>query len=167
MPLPGRSSGYKRVTSPQRSQPGAKASTRSRGSSSPRIRTKAQKGSVLVIEDDSQVRDFIRISLQAAGFQVTDADNGAEGIGLYRQAPQDLVITDMLLPVTSGLRVIQELTAEFPGVKVIAITGESVGPDYLSLANQYGATRTLKKPFGPRELVRLVENALNSSARHG
>lgn len=154
------------MNSPQRGRVGIRASAQKWPSSSPRILTKAQRGSILVIEDDVQVRDFIRVSLQAAGFQVADAADGAEGIRMYQQAPQDLVIIDMLLPVTSGLRVIQELTAEFPKVKVIAITGENLGPDYLSLANRYGAIETLKKPFGPRELARVVNKALDSASRH-
>ena len=129
--------------------------------SDPATRSEGGQGSILVIEDDAQVRDFIRVALERAGFQVTEADNGTQGIGMYRQAPQDLIITDMLLPVTSGLRVIQELISDFPSVKVIAITGENLGPDYLSLANQYGAIHTLKKPFGPDELVHAVRNALS------
>ena len=128
--------------------------------SDPTTRSEGGRCSILVIEDDAQVRDFIRVALERAGFQVTEADNGTQGIGMYRQTPQDLIITDMLLPVTSGLRVIQELISDFPSVKVIAITGENLGPDYLSLANQYGAIHTLKKPFGPDELVQAVRKVL-------
>lgn len=134
---------------------------RKQTTSDPDTGSEGGRGSILVIEDDAQVRDFIRVTLGRAGFQVAEADNGTQGIGMYRQAPQDLIITDMLLPVTSGLRVIQELILDFPRVKVIAITGESLGPDYLSLANQFGAIHTLKKPFGPDELVQAVRDALD------
>ena len=132
----------------------------SRSSASQDLPIENQRGSILVIEDDQQVRDFIRVALEGAGFQVAEADNGTQGIGMYRHAPKDLVITDMLLPVTSGLRVIQELTSDFPDVKLIAITGQNLGPDYLGLANQYGALQTLKKPFGPDELIQAVKSAL-------
>lgn len=132
--------------------------------SNPNLQAQDPAARVLVIDDDHQVRGVIRRVLEQAGFRVVEANEGAQGLDQYRRSPTDIVITDMLLPVASGLRFIQELFSEFPTAKVIAITGESGGPDYLQLATLYGARHTIKKPFGPNDLLNAVRDILRDEA---
>ena len=69
------------------------------------------------------MRAVVCSALQSVGYEVLEASNGREGLGLFRQRPPDLVIADIHMPELNGLDVIMELTREFLNVKVIAISG--------------------------------------------
>ena len=120
------------------------------------ISVENQAASVLVIDDQAEVRQAVRIPLEMAGFDVVEACNGKQGLEQYRSSPADLVIADLLMPDTGGLEVILELTSEFPTVKVLAITGGVGGCDFLELAHLFGACRLLRKPFTSEELLQAV-----------
>jgi CheY-like chemotaxis protein len=117
---------------------------------------------VLLIDDDDHARMVFRQILERAGHTVLEAADGREGIQLYRQAPTDLVITDILMPEQDGLEIIIALRKEFPEVKIIAISGggEAGRMDFLYVAERLGAQRTLHKPFGVQELVEAVHDLL-------
>lgn len=115
--------------------------------------------SVLVVDDEDQVRQLIRAILEQAGYQVREARDGKEALYLYRQKPVDLVIMDILMPDQDGLESITTLRREFPTVKVIAITGgtDMIGIlNFLDVAKMMGASRTLKKPFDMHALLNAV-----------
>ena len=114
---------------------------------------------ILVIDDDSQIRTMLRITLEQAGHTIVDAPNGKVGIDLYRDNPTDLIITDLIMPIKEGVETIQELKKDFPDVKIIAISGGGrLGPqEYLPLAEMFGAQRVFAKPFGPDDLLKAVE----------
>jgi CheY-like chemotaxis protein len=117
---------------------------------------------ILVIDDDAQVLDAFHLVLAGEGYEVLKASNGNEGIKLYRKDPVDLIITDLIMPEKEGIETIRELTAEFPKVKIIAISGGGrIGPaEYLPMTKMLGAKRTLAKPIGREELVRTVKEVL-------
>ncbi|MGB4069091.1 MAG: response regulator [Nitrospira sp.] len=106
--------------------------------------------SVLVVDDQDQVRQLIRETLEQAGYEVEEASNGKEGVERYRAKSADLVIMDLLMPDQDGLEAIMTLRREFPDTRVIAMTGASdtIGVlDLLDVAKMFGARRTLHKPF--------------------
>lgn len=112
--------------------------------------------SVLVVDDEDQIRQLIRETLTQAGYQVTEARDGKDALQQYRQSPADLVIMDILMPDQDGLESITTLKHEFPNVKVIAITGGSdmIGIlNFLDVAKMLGARRTLQKPFDMQALL--------------
>ena len=115
---------------------------------------------VLVIDDEAPVRAVVRSALHSAGYEVTEASNGREGILLFRQRPPDLVIADIHMPELNGLNVIMELTREFLDVKVIAISGVPERQRLLDMAKLLGARQTLHKPFGIEELLSAVRYEL-------
>lgn len=119
---------------------------------------------ILVIDDDQQVRHLLVVALTNIGHETRSAENGAEGIRAFRSAPADLVITDLIMPEKEGLETIMELRREFPGVKVIAISGggRQSGVDFLPLAGKLGARRTLHKPFTIQELFEAVNDVLSA-----
>ncbi len=90
------------------------------------------------------------------------AENGKQGIDLYRENQADLVITDMVMPLKDGLETIMDLKNEFPQARVIAVSGGgAIEPErYLSLAENIGASNTLKKPLTTAELLAAVDKAL-------
>ena len=120
---------------------------------------------ILVIDDDTSVRAVIEGALSDEGYEVVEAADGKEGLKNYRNFPTDLVITDLIMPEKEGIETIMELCREFPGVKVIAISGGTrYGSDSnLRLAGQLGARRTLTKPFKIPDLLEAVREVLETS----
>ena len=73
---------------------------------------------ILIIDDEEIIRVLLRASLEEAGYEVTEASNGRQGLELYRSRPTDLVITDIVMPEMNGLDMLLELTREFLHAKV-------------------------------------------------
>jgi DNA-binding response OmpR family regulator len=117
---------------------------------------------ILIIDDDTQVLNVLHLALVREGYDVLKASNGKEGIKLHREDPVDLIITDLIMPEKEGIETIRELTAEFPKVKIIAISGGGriSSEDYMPMAKMFGAKRTLAKPIERDELVRAVKEVL-------
>jgi DNA-binding NtrC family response regulator len=115
---------------------------------------------ILIIDDEEVVRILLRSALEAAGYEVTEAANGREGLELYRQRPANLVITDILMPEMSGLDMLLELTREFLDAKVIAISGAGAEKNVLDVAKLLGARQTFQKPFSMAHLLGAVRYEL-------
>ena len=115
---------------------------------------------ILIIDDEEIIRVLLRSALEAAGYEVTEASNGHEGLERYRQRPTDLVITDILMPEMNGLDMLLELTREFLHAKVIAISGAGGEKNVLNIAKLLGARQTFQKPFSIPHLLGAVRFAL-------
>jgi DNA-binding response OmpR family regulator len=118
---------------------------------------------ILVVDDDSTVRELLRVVLEREGYHVTTAADGKEAIRLFRQKPADLIITDIIMPEQEGLKTIYDLRRDHPSVPVIAISGGGqygLG-DYLEAATAFGADRTFAKPFDRSELLDAVRGLLS------
>lgn len=121
--------------------------------------------SVLVVDDEDAVRQLIKAALGQAGYQVSEARDGKEGLLRYRQTPADLVIMDILMPDQDGLESILTLRREFPTARIVAITGGSdmIGIlNFLDVAKMLGARRTLQKPFDMQHLLEVVQAELRN-----
>jgi CheY-like chemotaxis protein len=122
---------------------------------------------ILVIDDHTGLRQMLRQILEREGYEVVEAGDGKEGIELYRQAPADLIIADVVMPEKDGVEIIRELKRDFPDVRIIAISGGSrtLDPQYcLSAMKALGALYVLTKPFGRKELLEAVHKLLDSVA---
>ena len=115
---------------------------------------------VLVIDDMKGVRESLRAALAAAGFDVTTASNGREGLAVLRAAAFDIVVTDIWMPEVDGLTVIKQIRAERPNLRVFAMTGggprltiEAAG----SIAETWGAERVFVKPFDEAALIAAIK----------
>jgi DNA-binding response OmpR family regulator len=117
---------------------------------------------IIVIDDDPEMRAAMEQVLSSAGFEVLTADDGRKGLALSRGAPVDLVITDLVMPGMEGIETIRKFHREFPGVPIIAMTGNPNLGNMLLTAIRLGAGRTLAKPFHPDELLALVKDVLQS-----
>ena len=122
--------------------------------------------SILLIDDNDQIRDILRRRLEEAGYFVMDAANGREGLRQFQQTPVDLVITDLLMPDSDGLEVTMTLRRESPHVKIIALTGGAGEPNLLNIAKLLGAHRTMKKPIEMAELMEVLQQELQESPLH-
>ncbi len=117
---------------------------------------------VLVIDDEPAVRDITRQTLQAFGYRVLLARDGAEGVALYAQRPGEIavVITDMMMPVMNGTATIQVLTRINPAVRIIAASGLAVAEN-VAKATGAGAQDFLAKPFTAQALRQLVRTVID------
>lgn len=122
--------------------------------------------SVLVVDDDEQIRSLIRMTLEKAGYQVFEGQSGQEALQHFRVTPTDLVMMDILMPDKDGLESIMEMRREFPKVRIIAMTGGSdkIGIlNFLDVAKMLGARRTLCKPFELKDLLEAVATELKEA----
>ena len=114
---------------------------------------------VLVIEDNRDMRDLLRVILEGAGYAVDVAEDGEAGLHALRARPADLIVTDIFMPNRDGLEIIPQLRADYPAVKVLAISGGGSvvkGKGYLATAREIGAHSVLAKPFDQQDLLRAV-----------
>ena len=114
---------------------------------------------ILVIEDEEQERTRLQQLLNDAGFEVSNAINGLEGVRLFKENTPDLVITDIVMPQQEGIETIQQIVSLAPEAKIIAIS-EMARADYLAIAKDMGAKYTLPKPIDKEDLLAAVEALL-------
>ena len=116
---------------------------------------------ILIIDDNEHLRAFCREVLESEGHLVDDAPDGDVGVQMFNEHPSDLVLCDIFMPNKDGIETIQELTAQYFGVKIIAISGgASHLPDFLPFARRLGAVSALAKPFGYNDLLAAIQGAL-------
>ena len=116
---------------------------------------------ILVIEDDSEVREMIREILAREGHEVIEAVDGSEGVQIYTNDPTEIVITDIMMPEKDGVETIRELKQQDPNLRVVAVTGFRGSFNRLPAAEFVGAQKTLVKPFDRKALLSAVEDLLN------
>ena len=119
---------------------------------------------ILIIDDDSAIRDFLRRVLELKGHLVSTAEDGRDALTQFDESV-DLVITDMLMPKMNGAQTIQNLKTRSPGLPIIGISGGSLTPaqTFLGVAVAVGADRTLEKPFNVLALYEAVTAMLKKS----
>lgn len=123
---------------------------------------------ILLVEDDEQIRGLVRSLLEGAGYRVLDAAGGVEAIRLAEQAgsPVDLLLSDMLLPELSGFDLAVLLRDRYPGLQIIFMTGyvegEIVERCLAELTAQF-----IDKPFQPAALLQAVNDSLSAASPPG
>jgi DNA-binding response OmpR family regulator len=118
---------------------------------------------ILIVEDDRELREMLKISLIRHKYTVLEAADGKEAITHFKPSITDLVITDLIMPDEDGLKVIMRLREIKPSLRVIAISGGGkAGPgSYLNLAKALGANAVFSKPFSVNELIAKIEMLLS------
>ncbi len=118
---------------------------------------------ILVIDDDEQIRSYLQVFLEREGYGVRQARDGMEGLESYRKQPADLLVCDLFMERTEGLQTIRQLLKEFPRARIIAMSGGSTRApgDFLSVAKRLGAVAALAKPLERLLLLRTVQGALD------
>ncbi len=116
---------------------------------------------VLVVDDEDQVRGYLREVLEREGFVVREAADGREALRAVEAGPVDLVVLDLVMPEQEGLETLRMLRRDAPGLGVIAISGAEGGL-YLPAARLLGADATIRKPLRAEELIAEVERVLRA-----
>ena len=109
-------------------------------------------GHILIIDDEASLRQTLARILQRAGFEVTTATNGKEGLALVSEHTFDLIYLDIRMPDISGLELLKTIHAQYPELPVILFTAQ---PDLNSAveALRRGATDYLLKPLKPQAVI--------------
>jgi len=111
---------------------------------------------IIILEDDDVFRETMVRVLTDAGHSVRAADNGFDGMAMFRAEPADLILTDIVMP-HGGLPTIRVLRTEFPKLAIIAMSGSHVR---LDMAGGIGANKTLAKPFTSQQLYDAINEVL-------
>ena len=121
---------------------------------------------ILVIDDDSGIRQLLRATLEDIGCEVVEADNGLDGLKRLDEGAFSVIVCDIMMPEMDGLEAIREIRQRHGQTKIVAISGggRSVQIRYLKVAEGLGADRHLHKPFEPDDLVRTIQDLLKSAA---
>jgi len=115
---------------------------------------------VLIIDDEQHIRQMMRLTLEAAGYQVGEARDGSEGLALYRNgAGWDVVVLDQRMPGLDGLETLRQLKRRDPNARIVMAT--AYGSIELAVdAMKLGASDFLRKPMTPETLRNSVAAAL-------
>ena len=119
------------------------------------------KQTILIVEDDRDLRKMFRTALVLEGFEVLEAENGFNALWLLdRVLPPDLILLDLMMPVLDGRTVRNELAAQahLRDIPIVVVTAEP-GP-HLDL----DAACVLRKPVDPENLIRTIRLCLKSGA---
>ena len=115
---------------------------------------------VLVLDDEVSMREYVRSVLEKNGHRVFEAKDGNEGMTIAKANPPDLVITDIVMPDKEGLETIRDIKTLYPACCVIAMSGMVYAETYLSMAQSFGAQVVLHKPFTRSELEAAVQSVM-------
>ncbi len=117
---------------------------------------------ILVAEDEKSLRDFVSRNLRARGFEVVEATNGLEALGVWQTEQPDLLILDIMMPRMDGLEVCRRVR-ENSIVPIIMLTALDAQKDKVAAFDE-GADDYLTKPFGVEELMGRVRAVLRRAA---
>jgi two-component system phosphate regulon response regulator PhoB len=124
------------------------------------------KGRILVVEDDFDISNMLRIYFTGQGFEVTVAPRGGDALTLTRKSIPHLIVLDIMLPDMDGYTVCKELrtTTRTSHIPIIFLTQKDERSDKIA-GLELGADDYVTKPFSPRELVLRVESLLRRARK--
>jgi len=117
---------------------------------------------ILVIEDEANIAQLIRLYLEQAGYTVSVASDGVAGLELHAREHPDLVILDLMLPMMDGMEVCRRIRA-WANTPILMLTARQSEEDRIA-GLELGADDYLVKPFSPREVVSRVKAILRRTA---
>lgn len=118
-----------------------------------------EEESILVVDDEADIRETLVQMLLHLGFKAQAAGDGSEAMELLGKGDYTFMLTDMRMPGMDGLELIRSVQSAFPEVSIIAMTGYSRGYRYIDVINS-GAKDFINKPFGIEELEAKVRRAI-------
>jgi DNA-binding response OmpR family regulator len=119
---------------------------------------------ILVIEDDRATRKALQQLFEPEGYSVDAAQNGAEGLAMFRASRPNFVILDLAMPQMNGRDVCRLLRKESEDIPILVLTGSSDEVSRVTLL-EMGADDYVTKPFSPRELLARVRAVLRRTRR--
>ncbi len=122
------------------------------------------KGSILVIDDESEIREGLELLLTSEGYGVTSAGTGESGLARLEERPFDLLLLDVTLPDRNGLDLLKEVRRRDPGLSVVLITAYSKAAPWITLPSPGPTTSSSRKSRKPWNPTGYAKRTCNSSA---
>jgi excisionase family DNA binding protein len=113
---------------------------------------KASGPLVLVVDDDARLREYIRVSLEAEGYSVREAESGEQALAALEDQPPALVLLDVVMPGIDGWQMLQRMQERHGSIPVIMFSGKA-DESSAAQAQERGAQAFVGKPFDPQELL--------------
>lgn len=125
------------------------------------INNVSNRHSILVVDDNPDLRTYVSEILRRNGYQVRTARNGHEGFAIAQETSPSLIVTDLMMPLVTGLEMIRMIRGEekLKGIPIILLTAK-VDEETRIESTEHGADAYLAKPFNDRELLAEVRNLL-------
>src|SRR5262245_31668408 len=120
----------------------------------------ADAKTILIVDDDIELSDGLRIMLERQGFRVLQARNGQEGKNMIYQHHPDLVILDMMMPRMGGYPVLEHFRDKSEAPPIIMITANE-GSRHKAYAEDLGVVEYIRKPFAMEKLMEAVQKGLS------
>ena len=120
---------------------------------------------ILIVEDDANIRELLHLYLEQEGYHIESAQDGDEGLRVFRRVHPDLVLLDLMMPVMDGTQMIRELRT-FSKTPVIVLTAKGEVLDKVTLL-ELGADDYITKPFEMREVIARVRAVLRRMDKSG
>lgn len=117
---------------------------------------------ILLVEDEENIRNVVKLNLEMEDFEVIETDNGKEAIRLFQEQHFDLLLLDVMLPEMNGFEICEQVRLSNTTVPIIFLTAKDTPQDRISGLKK-GADDYLTKPFNLEELLLRVHNLLKRS----
>lgn len=114
---------------------------------------------ILIVEDEHKISRLLQIELEAEGYEVTQAYNGAQAWDIYQEGQWDLVLLDVMLPEMSGIEILRRIRSVDPGIIVILLTARDSVEDKVA-GLDLGANDYVTKPFQIEEVLARLRASL-------
>jgi two-component system, chemotaxis family, chemotaxis protein CheY len=113
---------------------------------------------ILTVDDSSSIRQMVKFVVSGAGYNISEAESGREGLARAGEKQVDMVITDLNMPVMNGMEFIKELRKipNYKGMPIIFLTTESA-PELKQEGKAAGASGWLTKPFNQDQLLAIIK----------
>lgn len=121
-------------------------------------------GTILIVDDESSIRELVKFNLQKEGYSIIETDNGLSAVTMAKTDKPDLIVLDLMLPGMDGLEVCRTLKGQqsTTAIPIVMLTAKDEEIDKI-IGLELGADDYLTKPFSPRELVARVKAVLRRS----
>jgi len=119
-------------------------------------------GRILIVDDDERLREYVRVNLEMAGYEVREAGSAEEGLSALEDEPPDLILLDVEMPRMNGWEMLKRVQERHGvgAVPVIMFSGKS--DETSDAANERGAQAFIGKPFDPQELIESTKQFLRA-----
>lgn len=115
---------------------------------------------ILVVDDDSIIRQTLRVLLRDAGFEVVgEASDGVKAMEILQTQKAGIVLLDIDMPGSNGLDVLKEIHSAFPGIEVVMLSGNASVED-VKTAKERGAAGYIVKPFNVNSVIQNINHAI-------
>ncbi len=123
-----------------------------------------KKFSILLVEDEENLQEALKLNLELEGYEITGAYDGAEALNAVQKEYFDLIILDVMLPEVDGITVCETIRLSNPDIPILILSAKNSSADRV-LGLKKGADDYLTKPFNLEELLIRVSNLIKKSER--